>query len=262
LQQARADAEDELAREQLAQIADLIKGLRLRQEGLLAESARIHHELLQHKAWVRELSGSWIDLSDAERALGGETQHLAEDELKGAKVFAHLLSKASSAMRRAADEMALRQENARKRASESPGDQEPTLDLRAEQTANTEVERGQKTALRHIDQLLDAMKPESGGGRSGAMSGGGGQGRPGAEGQPREKADGPKLPAVAELKALKSLQVEIAESTKEFDRRHPDRAKLGNREHEELRALHRELQEIRDLYHAVTAPGEPEGGDR
>jgi hypothetical protein len=70
------------------------------------------------------------------------------------------------------------------------------------------------------------------------------------------------LPPVEQLKALKALQVETTAATKEFDRRHPDRNKLGSRERDELHALHRELKEIRDLYHALTAPPELDGGEK
>src|ERR1051326_3691469 len=61
LEQAREQAEEELAREKLAKVADVIKGLKERQESLTAESARLHRELLQKKQWTRPLQSSLIN---------------------------------------------------------------------------------------------------------------------------------------------------------------------------------------------------------
>src|SRR5207244_281162 len=58
LQQAREEVEEELAREKVAKLADQIKGLRARQESLVAESARIHRAVLEQKEWGRGVRNS------------------------------------------------------------------------------------------------------------------------------------------------------------------------------------------------------------
>ncbi len=259
LEQARADAEDELARERDAKLTDTIKALRVRQEAHMAETARIHRQVLEHKAWTRELSGSWSDLADAERGLGEETQRLLDNNLKSAKVLSHLLKSSSAAMTQAAEKMTERFEQARQRRQNEVVGQD-ALDQVAEEAGEANVERSQKTALKRIDQLLDALKPESsaGGGAGGAGGGQGGQGGEQNQRQPPDENE-PKLPAVAELKALKALQVELAERTREFDHQHPNSAKLEERALTELRNLRQELQEIRDLYHAITDPNAEAG---
>ena len=59
LQQAREEAEDELAREKLARIADVIRGLRERQQSLTLESGRLQREVLEQKEWSRALRAAW-----------------------------------------------------------------------------------------------------------------------------------------------------------------------------------------------------------
>ena len=98
LQEAREETEEELAREKLAKLGDQIKGLRERQESLIAESKRIQEKLLQRQQWERTLQASLRWDADAQRDLGEETERLAQEKLAGAKVFAHLLAKSAKAM--------------------------------------------------------------------------------------------------------------------------------------------------------------------
>jgi hypothetical protein len=259
LQEARAEVEDELAREKLAKLADQIKGLRQRQESLLAESARIHRELLQRKQWVRPLQASLRAQSDVQRGLGDETERLAKDKLEGAKVFAHLLSKATEAMQRASARMLERLDKARERIDNAPVGEEPGLDVPAEQAADAEVQTLQRAALRRIDRLLDALKSDDDEPpRAPADKGRGGQpGQPGGGGD--AQAGGDPLPPLGQLKALRALQQDINERTKAFAKQHPALPKLTKRDQEELRALGQEQVEIADLFQQLTAPAENQG---
>src|SRR5262249_39828344 len=103
LQQAQEEVEEELARERLAKVADLIKRLKERQEAALAEGDRIEREVLLRKQWDRGLRASLGGLADTQDGLAKETKSLAEGRLAGAKVFTHILAKAGSAMERAAE---------------------------------------------------------------------------------------------------------------------------------------------------------------
>ena len=55
LEKSRGANEEELAREQLTRVADVLKRLKERQDRLVEESARIQKEALEHKEWTRGL---------------------------------------------------------------------------------------------------------------------------------------------------------------------------------------------------------------
>src|SRR5213076_366071 len=86
LDQARERTEEELARERLARIADLIKGLKDRQDAAIAESGRLHKGMLRNGFWPDGMLNSLVDLARTQEGLGKETGSLKE-KLKGAAVF-------------------------------------------------------------------------------------------------------------------------------------------------------------------------------
>ena len=57
LEGARKKAEEELGREQLARVADVIKRIRERQQGHVEEAKRIQDAVLQRKGWTRPAEG-------------------------------------------------------------------------------------------------------------------------------------------------------------------------------------------------------------
>jgi hypothetical protein len=254
LREAREEVEEELAREKLAKLADLIKGLRQRQESLLAESARIHREVLQLSSWPRRMLASLRSLADAQHGLGEETDRMAKEKLMDAKVFAYLLDKAGRDMDQASGRMLERLDKAQEQKENAPAVKPSTLDLLAEQAADAEIQSLQRRALQRIDRLLEALEanrvsaqrppPDKG---SGDESGGGGGGPgPGSE----------RIPPLAQLKVLRSLQQEVNERTTAFDKEHPDRNKLTNKDEQALQALGQEQLEIADLFQQLTAPTE------
>jgi hypothetical protein len=254
VQQARQDTEEELAREKLARVADQIKGLKERQEPLLAESARIHRSVLEHKQWTRPLASSLRQLADAEAGLADETERLGKEKLESVKVFARLLQKSADAMRAASERMRRRLDRALDRAEKTPDGEEPSLDLPAEQSADADIQQAQRTSTRRFEQLLDALKPDNGvalrAGRSGSGGGGGGG---------RSGGNGDAIPPLSQLKALRALQEEINDRTKAFNKRHPDPRNLNAKETERLQGLRQEQQELEDLFHDVATPAETEG---
>jgi hypothetical protein len=257
LQEAREEAEEELAREKLAKLGDQIKGLRERQESLLAESARVHRELLQRQQWVRPLQASLRGLADAQRSLGEETERLAQEKLAGAKVFAHLLAKSAKAMQQASDRMLGRLDKAQERIDNGTAGEETGLDVPAEQAADAETQALQRAAIERIDRLLDALKTDSGGAaRPPSEKGGGGQPGGGTGGG---GAAGETVPPIAQLKALRALQQEVNERTRTFGKQHPEAAKLTKKEEGELQALRQEQVEIADLFEQLNASPESQG---
>lgn len=245
LQKEQQEVEEELAREQLAKVADVLKRLKERQDAAIAESERIQQAALQKKKWERYLQSSLSDLAKTQEELGQETRGLAENKLAGAKVFARLLTKAAEAMTQAGQGF----QNRLRFVQEHP-------ELLA---ADGRTAKLQRDALRRLDQLLDALKTEKGMGRAQAQQGGGGGGGEGGGGS---RANSDDIPDIAQLKVLRLLQQEINERTESFGKQHPNRAKLTDDERRELDSLSKEQKEVGELLDEITKPSGTEGGDR
>jgi hypothetical protein len=244
VERAREEAEEELAREQLAKIGDVIKGLKERQEALGCEQARLQREALQRGRWGRDLQQSLKDLARNQKSLGDETARPAEKRLSEAPVFARLLKKSSEAMQTASEHL----EEYLKKAALQP----------AQVVPDEETPRLQQEALRLLEQLLEVLKPDAGLAlrRRGEDSGGGPEDdQPAANGG--TGSDG--IPPIVQYKLLRALQAEINRRTEEFARQHPDVRKLTQKEQAELKAIRRDQQEVADLLDELTQPPE-EGG--
>src|SRR5262249_39002798 len=140
--------EEELTRENLTKVADQIKGIRERQEALTTESARIHDEVLQKKEWTRALRASLLRVGDAQNELGQETEQIAQEQLKQASVFEHLLTKSANAMQQAADKM---QDLPQQDESADFSSKQTPLNPVALDTASQEVQGFQRAASRRLD---------------------------------------------------------------------------------------------------------------
>lgn len=245
LQRAREQAEEELAREKLAKIADQIKRLKERQEGHIAESARIHREVLQNKGWKRSLLTSLLDLAEAQKGLAQETTNLADQKLAGARIFSRIMHKSAEAMEQARGRMAQWRQQAIDRLDEG-------LDVPAENVADQETQQLQQAALRRLDQLLDALNQDKG---NSSRASGGGQGQGGNQGG----REGDNIPPLAQLKALRSMQEEVNRRTDDFAKQHPDPKKLTKKEQLELDSIRKDQVEVAELLDEWTNP-RPEGG--
>jgi hypothetical protein len=243
LAREQQEVEEELARERLAKVADVLKRIKERQEAAIAEGQRIQQTALQNKEWKRSSLSSLSDLARTQEELGQEMRSVVDHKLAGAKVYARLLSKAADAMTQAGRGF----EERLKSAQENP----------KQLTADGRAPKLQRDALRRLDQLLDAIKTEKGAGRAQAQSGGGGGGQ--GDG-PRGNAD--DIPDIAQLKVLRSLQQEINERTESFGKQHPNRAKLNEDEKRELDLLSKEQKEVGELLDEITKPSGSEGGDK
>jgi hypothetical protein len=243
VERTREETEEELAREQARKATEEIKAIKQKQEEHMAEAARIERAVLQESAWQDSLLRSLNRLGDNQRQLGQETTRLAENKLAQAPAFARMVKKAASAMEQAGQKFSDRFERAK----------EERDDVRADPDASNL----QREALRRLDQLLDALKQESGvamrprGGNGGA--GGGSDGGSGGGG-------GDGIPPVVQYKLLRALQAEVNKRTEEFARQHPDPKKLTEKEQAELQAIRRDQQEVAELLEDLTQPAEDEGG--
>jgi hypothetical protein len=231
---ARKEAEEQLAMEQIAKMADALKSIGERQNKMVDETngyekARAENDgklTLAQRTGVKELSRVQSGLRD-------ETSELIDRLGEGAPVFGLTLKKAQKAMEDAAQRL---------------------QDLKTDET----TVRAEKLASARFQQLVDSLKPDKAknGGRPQPQGEGGDQ-PPGQGGQQRAAGDG--IPAAAQIKMLKSLQEELNERTDFFDellRRHKE---LNPDQTAELEKLHEDQGTLADLVRDLTKPRKDDG---
>ncbi len=236
LEDARANLqefEEELAREQLAKIADRIKGLKERQDSALERSKELSKKVQDRKQWTGGMLETLGTDATSQEGLASETRSL-KDKLKEAKVFEHVFEKAAKAMDDAAKAMAERQEVGKERRKAL----EPE-ELADESKRAGEVEKLQARASQRLQRLLDSLKndPKDAAAKNDQpkkQDGGGDEGG----GPPMRPGDG--IPPLAQLKVLRAEQVEVKDRTKELDKIDPGNLTPAQRiELEELRCRSR-----------------------
>lgn len=232
LDEARQKNEGELLREQAAKFADEIKALRDREQRAIDEAARLHAIVKKDKKWERAVRTSLNDLRQQQQGLVGEVRALLEKKFQDAAVFGRMLKQSADAM----DLAAKRIDNRLDAAETGP------FDLDLEDIADVGIQSQQKLALKRLDQLLDALKPEKPQQGQPPPAGGMPPDMPMPMGKPGEQ-----LPPLAQLKALRGLQADIAERTAGFDKAHPDRGKLNDDEVAELESLEQMQRDVADL---------------
>jgi hypothetical protein len=244
LDAAAAKAPRELAEEKRRKLADLVKALYERQKAANTEANRIQEKALAEKKWSRPLLQSYKDLEDRERALAVEVRTLAEREFADLLVFERVVKDAADAIEKAAEKVKTRRQDA------LDADPDTAFDADLEKSNGDRVRRPMDLAVRRLEQVLDALKPEntpkkddkkaagmpppSGGGPMPAPMGRGG--------------NGDAIPPLAQLKALRALQADLNAQTAEFDKLHPDRDKLTDEDREDLKDLEDAQREIAILF--------------
>jgi DNA repair exonuclease SbcCD ATPase subunit len=236
LERARKQAEEELGREQLARVADVLKRIKERQDALRAESVRIQTAVQQLGNWTRGLRASLGNLAENQKGLGGETAEVARRDLGAAPVFAKLVRRSAEAMEHAGRRFATM-------VKAPPA---------ARSLPDAEAAKQQGLALRRLKQLLDALKDAQAEAPRPLTRPGGNPGREPGPGGNRGGDD--SIPPTAQLKLLRAMQKELNERTEAFRKKHPDLEKLGPKEKAELRGLRQEQKEIADLLGELTRP--------
>ncbi len=247
LARARKDAEEELQREQRAKLIDALKGLKGRQESLVAESERVFQEAKQ-KGWTRPLGKSLSDLARSEADLGTEVGQLPEKSFQDQKVIAHLLRQTAEAMNGT--------EGAVEKVRSGP------MDPESWESDRRTVQEPQRLALRRLTQLLDALQEDEKDRRSAR---GGGESGPGDAGGAAGGAAGDNVPPLAQLKLLRALQAEVNEQTEAFAKAHPDLTQLTDEEQAEIDAIRRAQAELAALLEELGGdepPAEPPAGEK
>src|SRR5262249_29929608 len=143
IQQERKKADDELNREQLEKIAQLLKNLRERWQGHVDEAKRIQDAAQAKKEFTRALRLSIERLGDNEKGLAEEALS-ATKQLAGSPVYIQF-------MKQIAREMDLAGDRAKAMKDNPP---------EAEKLPDAELERHQQAALRKLNQLLESIKEE------------------------------------------------------------------------------------------------------
>lgn len=223
LAQRRAQAEADLAAEQLAKMEDALRGLRDQQQSVIEETARLEA--------IRELAGSWTrgqlisvgDLARRQEQLQAEAEAMAE-KLDPARVFHLALTGAAADMKNAAE-------------------------LLGQQQTGAPTQLAEKHALNRLEQLLQALSKDAPQQPDNQQQPpGGGEGGPQ---QPQPQTDG--IPPIAQLKLLKMLQLEINERTTALDAK---RNTLTPREADEWVRLSAEQGRLADLVLELSKPSE------
>ncbi len=134
LEQRLRQAQAELTVERLAQLEDTVKDLRRQQQGALDETARLQRSQAQRRL-TRAQAAALSRLARQQQALRSQTVQLGE-QLAGAAAFQIALSGV-------ADEMAHATERLQQRLTDA------------------ETQATQQNALRRLDLLTEALKPEA-----------------------------------------------------------------------------------------------------
>ena len=238
---AAAQAGRQLSDEKRRKLADQIKALVERQKAAVAEAARIHAEVAKEKGWNKPLLTSYSDLDAVrEKEIAIEVRKLAENEFAPLPVFARLLTDSASAIEAARDTIKTRCDDA---------DLAAAFDAELEAINDRKVTRPMALALRRLEQLADALKPDDPKKQPDKK---GGTPPPKKDGNPPKNPDGggeqDVVPPLAQLKVLRALQAELNESTVQFAKDHPDPDKLTDGEKAELKELEQAQSEITELF--------------
>jgi hypothetical protein len=220
----RQEAQERLADEQLARIADELRGMIGRQQTLIDEAKRLEKIQKDRGSLGRAQLKTLRDLSDTQRSLKVETERLVE-KLSAAQTFALALKGAARSMGLAADRLA---------------DRDPSAATQRLQAA------AQQRFIDLVSTLDEKQREQAGGGGGGGQ--GGGQGGGGASGGGGD--DG--IPILAELKMLRNLQQELFVRTREVQLRRGADGRMSDADRKELDDLVQLQLEVADLTREMT----------
>ena len=222
LAQQRQKAEADLAAEQMARMEDHLKGLKQQQEKLLAETKHYDSQREKNGRLSRAEGISVRDLARAQQLLQEETTGQAE-KLASAVVFGQALKNIARDMSTAAR-------------------------LLGERDTSTATQAAEQHALARIEQLLVALKPDSGQQKGGGKKGGGGEGQSGGEGGQSG------IPSMAQIILLKLMQQDLNERTRGIAELARKQKQLTPEQQQDLSALGEEQGRLADLLLELTKP--------
>lgn len=242
------DAAEQLIREQLAKAADQIKALRERQFAAIEEEKRLTAKAIAAKAWdIATAKQSLPGLIKQQEAVAAEVRLLVEKRFSNVPVFSRMLRQAADAMDQSVTILREREEGV---IDQLEGISNFSQEV--EEAIDKRIRSRQDLALKRLDQLLEALKPDKEMFKPQPKKK---DGDPMMKKEPKEPRGAPSdaLPPLAQLKALRSLQADVAERTAAFDAAHPDRNKLTKDELSELATIEKAQVDIAELVKTLTA---------
>lgn len=231
----------QLSDEKRRKLADQVKALVEKQKAAVGEAARVHTEVAKQKGWDKLLLTSYSDIDTVrEQEIAIEVRKLAENEFASLPVFVRLLTDSAKAIDLAREKIKARCDDA---------DLAAAYDTDLEALGDRKVMRPMELALRRLEQLADALKPDD-------------KKPPTKKDDPANPPKGPNpppnppngggdqdvVPPLAQLKVLRVLQAELNGRTVQFAKDHPDADKLTDAEREELKELEQAQREIAELF--------------
>lgn len=217
LAKEREQAEERLAFEQLEKVADEIKTLAERQQGVLTETKRLNDAQSARGNWNRAQLKTLRDLAETQRGLRLDSNGLAE-KLNAAEVFSLAVKRASKQMEQAAARLDERQ-------------------------TGEETQQFEQSAFQRFQELMEALqqdkdkKPADPQEQPPGGNGGGEQ-----QAQPVDT-----VAMLAQLKMLRSLQVELNARLQSLAKKRDSGNPLTQAELNELKGLGEEQGELAEL---------------
>lgn len=227
LAEARQEAEEQLAQEQLAKVADSIKNIHQRQIAIKDEVKRLDDLKTKEGKLSRGQIQSVLGLSRAEKGLADESDALKE-RLSEAKVFSLVIEEAIEFMRAGADKLGTREVG---------------------KMTQRDIDRAQSRFAQLLDSLAQDPQQPGGDKNEGGQQGGQGGGQGGG--------DGDGIPSIAQIKLLKLLQQEILTDTKELAQAKND-AGWNDAQKQEFEKLSKKQGKLADLVHDFMKPEKEE----
>lgn len=221
--------EEQLAQEQLAKVADEMKGMIPRQQALIDNTRRLDELHAASGKWSRAQLVSLRELAKAQATLAEEAGRIIE-KLSAAEVFALALKGAAHHMQTAGREL-------------------------ADRNTGAATQKLEEAARQRLVDLVEALKPDepdpnrqqAQNNQEGGGSGGQQNGAP---------TDG--IPTLAQIKMLITLQKELFARTAEIDRQRGKDGQLSAAARQELDAIADEQGQLADLTRNLSAVSSPD----
>ncbi|MFL5331179.1 MAG: hypothetical protein ACJ8C4_19990 [Gemmataceae bacterium] len=245
-QQAKNQTEEQLRREKALKFSERLGGLVDRQAALAAEGERLFQAAQAGGAWSRSLTKSLADLGRDQDGMAKEVEQATKDHLQPLKVLKRMADQATEAMSQTAAAI----EDARQNGLNAA-----TID--ADRAA---IRKPQELALKRLKQLqaLTKAAPEEADRKSKQAAGQSGQ----AGDSPSRPQSGERIPATAQLQALRELQSEVNERTAAFAKDHPNSAAWTDADRAELDSIRKAQTELVELLSEVVPEPAPAGGKK
>jgi hypothetical protein len=220
---AIAQGEEELAREQLARVEQMIAGIMNRQKNVIAETERLDARRDSEGRLEASEQAALKSLASEERLLADETDQL-RPRFAAAAAFAFGLENCGNSMRRAGV-------------------------LLARGQTDEAVLVAERAALLHLEQILNALRTDEM-----PPAGGSPPSEPNGEPQAGKGAFGGSM---AELKLLQLLQEAINGRTAELELRRARQGSLTMDQQQELDSLARQQGRLADMVLELIKAGAP-----